>query len=382
MFPRSLPTPTESVFLFGPRGTGKSTWIRERFADARLYDLLDTGLVLRLSKDPQTLYRELQLLPARSWVVIDEVQKAPVLLDQVHRLMESKQLRFILSGSSARKLRRGGSNLLAGRAITTSMFPLVSVEMSFDFDVRDVLVHGTLPMSVTREDKQAYLRSYTETYLDQEIRAEALTRDIGSFARFLEIAARQNGQCTNYSSIARDTGISRRTVQNHFEILVDTLIGYWLPAWKLKRSTKQVGQSKFFFFDCGVARALTGRLPYPPTQEELGPLMETYVLHEVRAYLHYTARNYRLYFWRSYDGNEVDLLFETTEGFIAIEIKASERWDKRYNRGLCKLREELGAERTRCHGIYLGQHKALWDEVQVWPVLDFLEQLWSDNLLP
>ncbi len=381
MFARSLPTPTESSFLFGPRGVGKSTWIRERFPEARLYDLLDTGEVLRLSKDPQALFRELRMLPTGSWVVIDEVQKAPALLDQVHRLMEDHRLQFLLSGSSARKLRRGGSNLLAGRAITTSMFPLVSAEMEFDFDVQDVLVHGTLPMSVTRREKEPYLRSYAETYLDQEIRAEALTRDIGGFARFLEVAARQNGQTTNYSSIARDTGINRRTVQTHFEILVDTLVGFWLPAWKLKSSTKQVQQSKFYFFDSGVARALSGRLPYPPTQEELGPLMETWILHEVRAWLHYTGRHYPLHYWRNYDGTEADLLFETSEGWVAIEIKASDRWDKRYNRGLRRLRGELGADRTQCHGVYLGSQSALWDDVHVWPVMDFLQELWADRLL-
>ncbi len=381
MYTRLLPTPIRSAFLFGPRGTGKSTWIRARFPDATLYDLLDTGEALRLNKEPQALYRELATLPAGSWVVIDEVQKAPALLDEVHRLIESNQLHFILSGSSARKLRRGGINLLAGRAITLSMFPLVSAELSFKLDIETILRYGTLPMAVTGGDAQAYLRSYAETYLDQEIRAEALTRNLGAFARFLEIAARQNGQLTNATSIARDAGISRHTVQNHFDILVDTLLGHWLPAWKLKSATKQVQHSKFFFFDCGVARALTGRLPYPPTHEELGPLLETYVLHELRAYLYYTGRHYTPHFWRTYDGVEVDLLCETIDGFVAIEIKAASRWDKRFNRGLHRLRKELGSDRTACYGVYLGERPALWDDIHIMPLLDFLKSLWEGEIV-
>ena len=381
MYTRLLPTPTRSVFLFGPRGTGKSTWIRDRFPDTVTYDLLDTGETLRLSKDPHALYRELATLPCGSWAVIDEVQKVPELLDEVHRLIESHRLRFVLSGSSARKLRRGGVNLLAGRAITTSMYPLVSAELAFDIRPERALRFGMLPMAVTTGVPQDYLRTYAETYLVQEIQAEAMTRNLGAFARFLEIAARQNGQVTNASSIARDTGISRRTVQHHFEILTDTLIGFWLPPWKLKSATKQVRQSKFHFFDSGVARALSGRLPYPPTPEESGPLAETFVLNELRAWLGYSGADYRLCFWRNYDGAEVDMVCETVEGFVAIEIKASPRWEKRFNRGLHRVRDELGKDRTTCHGVYLGERTALWDDVHVLPLVDFLKRLWAGEII-
>ncbi len=379
MYARLLQTPGQSIFLFGPRGTGKSTWIRDRFPNTTTYDLLDTGETLRLTREPGALYQELVALPPESWVVIDEVQKVPALLNEVHRLMETRRLRFVLSGSSARKIRHGGANLLAGRAITTAMFPLVSAERDFQLDLDHTLRYGSLPMVVTGQDPSGYLRSYAETYLDQEIRAEALTRNLGSFSRFLEIAARQNGQVTNASAISRDAGVHRNTVQNHFDILVDTLIGSWLPAWKLKSATKQVQQSKFFFFDPGVARALTGRQAYPPTPEELGSLLETLVLSELRAFLSYTGRDYPVYFWRTYDGAEVDLLFETQEGFVAIEIKSTRRWDKRYNRGLRRLRSDLGAERTKCFGLYLGERSALWDDVRVLPVLEFFRQLWNEE---
>ena len=311
MYARLLPTPDRSVFLFGPRGTGKTTWIRDRFPDAAIYDLLDTGEALRLSKDPGALYRELAGLPAGAWAVVDEVQRVPELLNEVHRLIESRRLRFVLSGSSARKLRRRGVNLLAGRAVTTTMFPLVSAEVDFELDLDRAFSQGTLPMALAGGSPRDYLRTYAQTYLAQEVQAEALTRNVGAFARFLEIAARQNAQATNAASIARDAGIDRRTVQSHFAILVDTLIGSWLPAWKLKSATRQVQQSKFYFFDCGVVRALSGRLPYPPTPEELGPLVETFVVNELRAYLSYSGRHYPLHYWRSYDGAEVDALCET-----------------------------------------------------------------------
>ena len=381
MYARLLPTPTSSVFLFGPRGTGKTTWIRDRFPTAATYDLLDTREALRLSKAPGDLYRELVTLPPGSWAVIDEVQKVPELLNEVHRLIETHDLRFVLSGSSARKLRRRGVNLLAGRAVTTTMFPLVSAELDFEVDVERALSHGTLPMALTGDDPPDYLRTYAETYLVQEVQAEALTRNLGAFARFLEIAARQNAQATNATSIARDSGIDRRTVQSHFSILTDTLIGYWLPAWKLKPATRQMQQSKFYFFDGGVVRALAGRLPYPPTPEERGPLLETFVLNELRAFLSYSGRHYRPHYWRSYDGAEVDVLCETPTGFVAIAIKSAARWDRRFNRGLHRVRQHLDRHQTTCYGVYLGQRAALWDEVRVLPVLDFLKRLWNGEIL-
>ncbi len=383
MYTRLLKSPNKSFLLFGPRGTGKSTWIRERFPAAASYDLLDTREALRLSRDPQVLYREVSGLPAESRVVIDEVQKAPELLNEVHRLIELHKLRFVLSGSSARKLRRGKDvNLLAGRARTISLFPLVSQELDFQLDWEKILRFGALPEALTGDDPQEYLRAYADTYLVQEIQAEALTRNVGGFARFLEIAARQNAQTTSFTSIARDAAINRQTVQNHFQILSDTLLGFWLPAWKLKSANKQVTQSKFYFFDSGVARALTGRLPYPPTPEESGYLLETFILAELRAYLSYGGKHYPLHFWRSYDGTEVDVVCETANGYAAVEIKAATRWEKRFNRGLRRVREALGTDRTRCWGVYLGDRPALWDEVRVLPATEFLRRLWNGEVIP
>ena len=379
MYARLLPKPSASAFLFGPRGTGKSTWLRDNFPGAAVYDLLDAGTALRLAVQPQLLYHELSTLPPGAWTVIDEVQKVPALFDEVQRLIETRQLRFVLSASSTRKLGRAGVNLLAGRAATLAMMPLVSAELGFHRDPALFLRYGSLPLAVDANDPREYLRSYAETYLVQEVHAEALTRNIGAFARFLEVAARHNGQTINASAIAKAVGVRRETVRSHFDVLVDTLLGCRLPAWKLKSASKQVAHSKFYFFDAGIARTLAGRLPYPPTDEELGPLAETFVLSELRAYLAHSRLDYQLHFWRTHDGAEVDLLCETADGVVAIDVKPATRWDKRFQRGLRRLREHLPS--ATCYGVYFGRRPAQWDEVRVLPVLDFLQRLWNGEVI-
>ena len=381
MFTRKTDTPSDSFFLFGPRATGKSTWLKHNFNEVLTYNLLKQSELLRLSRDPETLGRETAGLPKGDWVIIDEVQKVPALLDEVHRLIEERGLRFILSGSSARKLKRGASNLLAGRAAIRHLFPLVSAEMNHDYNTSEVIRFGTLPLTITGSDAVEYLNAYSETYLREEVMAEALTRNIGGFSRFLEIAARQNAQTTNTASIARDAGVSRQTVANYFEILCDTLIGYWLTPWKLKLSTKQVVHPKFYLFDSGVTRALSGRLPYPPTQEEYGALLETFILNELRAYIEYNRLHYKLHFWKTYDGTEVDVLLETAEGYCAIEIKATPTWNKRFNRGLRRLKTEMEPNKVNCFGIYRGDRNAIWDDISIFPIEEFLKRLWAGEII-
>ncbi|HMP72934.1 MAG TPA: DUF4143 domain-containing protein [Kiritimatiellia bacterium] len=381
MYPRLLKPPDSSFFLFGPRGTGKSTWIRANFSGAPSYDLLNSSEVIRLSRDPSLLYRECSTLPPNSWVVIDEVQKVPMILEEVHRLIENRNLRFVLSGSSARKLRRGGANLLAGRALVKNMYPLAHAELPDGVNINKCIEFGLLPMAVTTQDPKPFLFAYAQTYLQEEIRAEALTRNIGNFSRFLEVAARQNGQVTNVSNISREAAVTRQTVQNYFDILIDTLIGRWLPAWKLKTSTKQVQHPKFYFFDTGVTRALSGRLPYPPTEEERGALFETFVIHQILSHLDYSGLHYPIYFWRSYDGIEVDVVCETRNGFFALEIKSSARWEKKYGRGLKRFQNELGKNKVAAYGVYLGKNPSIWDDIQVLPIKDFLSRLSSGELI-
>lgn len=375
MLSRLLPTPTQSFFLLGPRGTGKSTWIRERFPTAVFYDLLRADEALRLTKDPGLLRRELAQAKRGTWVAIDEIQKIPSLLDEVHALIEERGLKFILSGSSARKLRRGGANLLAGRARIIHLFPLVSAELGKRFSVTKALQHGLLPASIADDEPAGYLAAYAQTYLREEIFAEALTRNLGGFARFLEIAARQNGQITNASNVARDAQVARQTVQGYFEILSDTLVGFWLEAWKLKRATKQVAHPKFYFFDPGVARALSGRLAYPATPEEEGFLLETTLLHEIRSYLSYRGLRYPMHFWSSHDGVEVDVLIEDARGFVALEIKRATRWEPRFGLGLTRIQKEM--KRVRPLGVFQGPRPLMSGGIEVVPVQEFLRRLWD-----
>jgi uncharacterized protein len=380
MYTRLLQVPDESILLFGPRGTGKTTWIRQHFKKATTYDLLDSREHLRLEANPHLLYDEVRALEPESWVILDEVQKVPVLLDEVHRIIEDLHIKFVLCGSSARKLKRGGANLLAGRALMTQIFPLTSAELGADFDLSSALVHGTLPQAIQSPDTEGYLTTYASTYLNEEIRAEALTRNVGAFSRFLEIAARQNGQVTNIANISRDASVGRTTVQNYFDILVDTLIGYWVPPWKLKRATKQVSHPKFYLFDTGVARTLSGRLPYPPTNEELGPLFENLIFNEIKAYLSYNKLRYKPFFWRTYDGTEVDFLCETTEGFVAVECKTALTWQKRHSRGLVRLQEELPTP-TRCFGVFRGSRRTSAGDILVLPAEEFLSMLWNGEII-
>jgi predicted AAA+ superfamily ATPase len=334
-----------------------------------------------MERNPGTLFTETEGLPESSWIILDEVQKVPAVLDEVHRLMESRNFRFVLCGSSARNLKRGGADLLAGRAVMKEMFPLTYAELGDQFDVSTAVTHGTLPMAVQGTDTEGFLTSYAITYLNEEIRAEALTRNAGAFSRFLEIAARQNGQVTNISNIAREAAVARTTVQNYFDILVDTLIGYWVEPWKLKRSTKQVSRPKFFLFDTGVARTLSGRLPYPPTPEEEGPLFENLLFNEIRAFLSYHEMGYRPYFWRTYDGTEVDFLCETREGFVAVEMKSAREWRKKFSRGLVRLRKELHPAHVQCYGVYRGKREANIEGIEIMPVETFLSNLWNLDII-
>ena len=380
MFQRQLQAPPGSFFLFGPRGTGKTTWIQEHFRDAPSYDLLSAAEALRLNRDPSFLARECEELAARRWVVIDEVQKAPLLLDEVHSLIERKRLRFVLSGSSARKLKRGGANLLAGRAEVKRLFPLVSRELDFQRGLEEALEHGMLPLAVTGTRPRAFLKAYVETYLQEEIQAEALVRQIGGFARFLEVAARMNGQAVNAAAVSRDAQVARQTVQGYFQILIDTLIAFWLPAWKLKRSTKQVAHPRFYLFDCGVARHMAnlGHLPVHP--EERGFLFETFLLHEIRAFLHYRELDYPLSYFSTHEGTEVDLIIETPRGLVAMEFKSGARWERKYHGGLLRFRDLHPRSRVFTFGVFAGKRALVEDQVRILPWREFLELLWAGEV--
>jgi uncharacterized protein len=307
------------------------------------------------------------------------VQRVPALLDEVQHLMTSKRQRFVLSGSSARKLKRSGANLLAGRAEVRHMFPLVSAETGPGRDLDRILAEGMLPLAVTGKRPAAFLRSYGEVYLKEEVQAEALVRQIGPFHRFLEVAARVNGQTVNVAGIARNAGIARQTATDFFQVLVDTMLGTWLPAWKLKRAVKQVAHPKFFLFDCGVARQLAGTAHLDVHPEERGALLETFLLHELRACLHYGDLEYPIGYWRAVGGNEVDFVIETKHGLVAIEVKSGTRWDSRFGAGIRSLRERAPKGGVRAFGVYTGSRAMVVDDVRVLPWQDFLDMLWNSG---
>lgn len=371
MYQRLLKLPERSFFLFGPRGTGKSVWLQQVLAHASLrIDLLKSGDFLRYKRDPGLLAREAAALgESEAWIIVDEVQKLPELLDEVHALLfESDRYRFALSGSSARKLKRSEANMLGGRALSRRMFPLSMLETGADFSLQTALRYGQLPMSVTaasEEEKIDFLDAYIETYLREEIQQEALTRNLDSFYRFLTVAATVNGQMLNIANIAREVGVARSTVQGYFSILEDTLLGWYLPAWRKRVKVKEVAHAKFYLFDCGVQRALAGLHRDKPSSHEAGTLFETFILNELRALNSWRSLGGQFYFWRTPSGNEVDLIWRRGNRAAGFEIKSSREWKSSYNKGLTALLQ--AGEIERAFGIYRGERIQKHGEVTVLP---------------
>ena len=361
-----------SYFLLGPRGTGKSYLIEESLAGrARIIDLLNAKVYRDLQRDPHLL----ETMVDRDWVVIDEVQRVPELLNEVHRLIEKKGTRFLLTGSSARSLRRRGTNLLAGRAFQARLFPLTWVELENEnaFELERYLRLGGLPMAYLKpKTAHRYLYAYVDTYLREEIQAEAQVRQIGDYSRFLEAAAHAQGQLLNFAKIANDAQVSANTVRAYYQLLEDTLLGFQLPAWTGSQKRKAISRAKFYFFDVGIARALLGVESLERASDLYGLAFEHFIAMELRAYLSYTAKRTPLRYWRSKNQHEVDFLL----GDVAIEVKASSRVSERDHRGLRALLEEGPRE----HALLVSQ-----DETKknfstgvthiYWEA--FLENLWS-----
>ena len=347
MFPRLLQiTRNHSFFLFGARGTGKTTYIRDAFdPDASLYiDLLDPEIEDAYRRTPRRLESQVRALPdAVEWVLIDEVQRAPRLLDMVHRLIESTGKRFALTGSSGRKLRRGASNLLAGRAFVYNLYPLTVPELGDSFEIDDVLRWGTLPEIYSlhgNDDREAYLRAYALTYLKEEIVAEQIVRRLDPFRHFLEVAAQSNGMVVNYANIAKDVGADPKTVNSYFSILEDTLVGFLLPAYHRSIRKQQRANPKFYFFDGGVKRSLdrTLQVPLNAGTYEYGKAFEHFVVTQIAHLSRYRYPDWRLSYLRTGSGAEIDLVIERPGRSEAlIEIKSSQRVDERDVRGLARF---------------------------------------------
>lgn len=365
----------ESVFLFGARQTGKSTILRTQFPDSTYIDLLDTNLASRFRRNAGLLYDILSDKPEGTIVIIDEIPEVPELLNEVHRLISEKNIIFVLCGSSARKLKRKGYNTLGGRAWPVYLYPLVSAEIP-DFDIDRAINVGMLPPHYLAKNPLRRLSAYIDVYLKEEIKEEALVRNLNAFQRFLEAAALTDGEMVNNNNIAQDCGVSATTVSAYFDILEDTLIGYRIPAFTKTVKRRLVQAPRFYFFDIGIVNHLLHRQGLVRGSADYGHAFEHLIVQELKAYLAYTHSNEQLTYWRTYTGIEVDLVIGNAR--VAIEIKSSEEVLPRHLKGLRAFAEEHPDSRriivsldplTRCTG-----------DIECIYVYDFLRILWSEGL--
>ncbi len=364
-----------SVFLFGPRQTGKSTLLRTLFPRAKFYDLLEADTFRELSAAPELIRQRLQA--EDMLVIIDEIQKLPLLLDEVHLLIErNKSLRFILTGSSARKLKRGGANLLAGRALTYHLHPLVSPEVNYE-RLHERLNLGGLPAVFTSPVPQELLKAYVGAYLQEEILAEGLVRNIGTFSRFLATAGLTNGEQVNFTAVGSDTGVPPRTVREHYQILEDTLVGSLLPPFQKTLKRKPVATPKFYFFDVGVANVLARRGPIAPGTELFGRALEHFIFLELRAYLDYRRLDHPLTYWRSRSQFEVDFVIGDE---VAVEVKAKSLVSPRDLKGLHALSEDLTL-RGKILVCTEREPRRVEGNIEVLPVETFLRKLWGGEIV-
>ena len=388
MYPRTLDVKElaarKSLFLFGPRSTGKTTLLRAQFDARAIVNLLRSSEYLPLAENPSRL-REI-VAEGRAdastdppVVVIDEIQKLPALLDEVHDLIETEGLHFVLSGSSGRKLKRSGVNLLAGRAWQANLFPLTSAEIP-EFNLGRYLLHGGLPQVYDSEYPEEELDAYVNTYLREEIRGEALVQNFVHFARFLNVAAVCNGQQLNFANVSRDTGVPATSVRSYFDILADTFIGFLVQPWRGSRRRKAVATAKFYFFDVGVANFLRGTVTLNRNSSEYGIAFEHFVAMELRSYLSYRRLRSELTYWRTQSGVEVDFLIGSAAAIeAAIEVKASARVSDRDLRGLRALADE-GSTAARFLVSFDELDRRTDDGIRLLHWRTFLTDLWTDAL--
>ncbi len=373
---------SESCFLWGPRQTGKSTLLHALFPAARRYDLLLSDQYQRLTIHPALLREEclaagLEGGSQTTPIIIDEIQKIPSLLDEVHWLIEHRGLRFVLCGSSARKLKRGHGNLLGGRAVRYELHPLVYPEIP-DFSLGKALNAGLIPRHYQSKVPRRLLQSYVGDYLREEIAAEALTRNVPAFGRFLEVAALSNGELINYQNIASECGVSAPTVKTYFQILEDTLIGRFLPAYRQRAKRRLVGAPKFYFFDLGLVAHLTRRGTVETGSELFGRAFEHFLFMEITAHCSYSELFYPLTYWKTASGFEVDFILGAGE--IAVEVKSAALVRARHLKGIRAFKEEHRARRY----IVVStdpQPRQTEDGIDIVPWRDFLDQLWAGDLI-
>ena len=364
-----------SIFLFGARQTGKSTILRQQFPGAIYIDLLDTEVKSRFSRRPVLLYETLQDKPEDTLVIIDEIPEVPELLNEVHRLISERQLIFILCGSSARKLKRKGKNTLGGRALPVYLYPFVSAETP-DFDLDHAVSFGMIPSHYLAKNPERRLSAYIQVYLKEEIKEEALVRNLDAFQRFLEVAALTDGEIVNNNNIAQDCGVSATTVSAYFDILEDTLIGYCIPAFAKVMKRRLVQAPRFYYFDIGVTNHLLHRKELVRGTTEYGHAFEHLVIQEIYAWLHYTHSEETLSYWRTYTGLEVDAIIGDAR--VAIEIKSAQEVMTRHLKGLKAFGEEHPLSRRII--VSLDKFNRHMGDIECVYVLDFFKLLWSKGI--
>lgn len=373
MYSRLIEPPKDkSFFLFGPRGTGKTTWVKSKFRDALYLDLLEAELFNDLLANPQRLEN---LIPKnfKDRVIIDEVQRIPELLNEIHRLIEKYKYRFILTGSSARKLRRKGVNLLAGRALGYHLYPLTAIELGDDFELNHSLAYGQLPCVYTEENPKAYLESYVKTYLEEEVQQEGFTRNLSAFSRFLETASFSQGGVLNISSVARDCSVERKVVENYFTILEDLLIAYRIPIFSKRAKRRLVSHPKFYFFDVGLYRALRPVGPLDMPEEAGGHAVETLFLQELIAINAYLALGYNIFYWMTSNNIEVDFVLYGDKGIRAFELKRTGKVSSSMMRGLKAFLKDYPKAKT--YFIYGGERRLHDGDTEIIPIKDALKEL-------
>jgi len=370
----------QSAFLRGPRKTGKSTYLDARFCHSLVYNFLQTDLFLEFSKKPALLRERLLARDddvLNRPVILDEVQKVPQILDEVHWLIENKGLRFILCGSSARKLKRGKANLLGGRAWRYEMFPLVTPELD-NWNLLRVLNRGMIPDHYLKETYKRALRAYTQDYLKEEVFDEGLTRNIPAFSRFFDAMAYSHGELTNYSNIARDCGVDSKTVKEYYQILVDTLLGTMVEPFKRKQSRQVITRAaKFYLFDVGVAGAITKRHIEEERGELFGKAFEHFIFMEIAAYNSYNEVDYEINFWRTKSGLEID--FVLGGGEVAIEVKGASRIEKRDLLPMNAFVEEYSPRKTFV--VCNEREERLHGRIRITPYRSFLRDLWEGKII-
>ncbi len=358
-------TQSNSFFLFGPRGTGKTSWLKKNYKNALYFDLLDSITYRKLLTYPESLAK---LIPNNfsDWVIIDEIQKIPELLNEVHRLIENNGYKFILTGSNARKLRKKGTNLLAGRAYTYAMHPLSVMELGEDFSLEKSLKVGHLPKAYTADEPKEFLSSYIETYLKEEISEEGLTRNLSNFYRFLEVASFSQGEVLNLAEVAREAELKRDVVKSYFTILDDLLIAVRIPVFNKRSKRILLKRNKFYFFDVGVFREMRPVGPLDSESELDGPALETLVLQELRAINQYKKLNYKMYYWRTKTGLEVDFVLYGEKGLVAIEVKRKKNPTKKDFKGLRVFKKDY--PEAKCYMFCNVQHAEYHDDITVVPI--------------